>query len=227
METTGIIGYILFALSEILPLINVPTNGIIQTLLLGLGKAFKPPDKDIELAQKTVVKPEFTKLVNTIESNSQLSEIINHIINNSQYINILSNLINNNQLLNDFTQLANNNQLQQILNNLINNSQLYNNVFLIMNSPEQFDSYLQNKHLLNNILTKDYVLESLPFLTKQNTSIIQDINEFPQLVNLVKQIVHNEHKINILNILNTLLLNPDLISNINDLVNQAISNTVP
>jgi hypothetical protein len=35
-----IVDYVLFAISEILPLINVPTNGLLQTLMLGFKDAF-------------------------------------------------------------------------------------------------------------------------------------------------------------------------------------------
>ena len=62
-----IIGYVLFGISEILPLINIPTNGILHSLVLGFGNAFKNPEKDIELAQVLVhTKPTYANIVNTI-----------------------------------------------------------------------------------------------------------------------------------------------------------------
>lgn len=51
-----IIGFTLFAISEIIPLLPIPANGIFHSFLIGLHNSFKNPIKDIESGKKIMDK---------------------------------------------------------------------------------------------------------------------------------------------------------------------------
>lgn len=79
-NTSAIIGYILFAVSEILPLLPIPTSGILHTFIIGTGNAFKAPRKDIELAIQTVQDKEFAQIINALKSNPRLKKTVMNMI---------------------------------------------------------------------------------------------------------------------------------------------------
>jgi hypothetical protein len=65
MDTTTIIGYVLFAISEILPLLPIPTNGVFHSLTIGLKNSIKNSNNDIEVAQNVLKqKPDIANIVN-------------------------------------------------------------------------------------------------------------------------------------------------------------------
>ena len=89
MDSSAIIGFVLFILSEILPLINIKSNGIFHSLLLGLGNAFKNntliKNKDIELAESLInTKTNYANIINTINTNHQIRDVIEHLLINPQ-----------------------------------------------------------------------------------------------------------------------------------------------
>lgn len=51
-----IIGFTLFAISELIPLLPIPANGIFHSFLIGLHNSFKNPIKDIESGKKLMDK---------------------------------------------------------------------------------------------------------------------------------------------------------------------------
>lgn len=51
-----IIGFTLFAISEIIPILPIPANGIFHSFLIGLHNSFKDPIKDIETGQQLINK---------------------------------------------------------------------------------------------------------------------------------------------------------------------------
>lgn len=51
-----IIGFTLFAISEIIPLLPIPANGIFHSFFIGLHNSFKNPIKNIETGQKIMEK---------------------------------------------------------------------------------------------------------------------------------------------------------------------------
>lgn len=184
-----IIGYILFALSEILPLINIPTNGFLHTFILGFSNAFQNKQKDIEMAQVLVEKQNFADIINTISTNPQIKTLIDKLINDPQLSNTLHSILDNNPLYLQLQKLTNNTQLQSILNTLINDQQLCNNI---------------------SVLTPDI----LKILTPQNTNLLNDTHT----LDIIRSIDPSQ-KQNILNIINILNSHPDMIPNIINLVN--------
>ena len=51
-NTAAIIGYVLFAISEIIPLLPIPANGVFHSFIIGLQNSFKNPHVDLELGQQ-------------------------------------------------------------------------------------------------------------------------------------------------------------------------------
>ena len=47
-----IIGYVLFAISEIIPLLPIPANGVFHSFIIGLQNSFKNHHIDLELGQQ-------------------------------------------------------------------------------------------------------------------------------------------------------------------------------
>ena len=78
-NAVSIIGFVFFALSELLPLLPIPANGFLHSLFIGLKNSFAKQTKnvDLEIAQSLVnTRPEFVELVNTIEGNSNLIDAL-------------------------------------------------------------------------------------------------------------------------------------------------------
>lgn len=217
MDTVAtIIGYVLFGISELLPFMNTPPNGILNIFTMGFTNAFKPLNKDIELATSLVEKPNFANIVNTISTNPQIKSLIDSIISNPQLSNTLHIITTNNTLTNQLHILSNRPQLQTILGNLISNPEFCNNIFII--DPVLLNGYIQNKDLITNLLNNKQIL---PLLTQQNLSILQNID--PEFVNTIHNTINNtENKQEIFHIIDTLNTHPNLIANINGLVNQAV-----
>lgn len=189
----SIIGYILFGLSEILPFINVPTNGFLHTFILGFSNAFKNKEKNIELAQVLVEKQNFADIINTVSTNPQIKTLIDTLINDPNLVNTFNSLLNNNSQLSilQLQKLTNNTQLQSILNTLINNTQLV------------------------SILSDD----TLKLLTPQNTTLLKALSKDVGMSETILSIDPSQKQA-ILNIINIFKSKPELISDINNLVNQ-------
>ncbi len=79
---TAIVGYVLFAVSEILSVLDIPTNGILQSFMLGLKNAFlnpKPQIKDI-----VANDPQYQKLMTYLYNDSSTRNFISNMIDNPQ-----------------------------------------------------------------------------------------------------------------------------------------------
>lgn len=195
-DVATIIGYVLFGLSEILPFINVPTNGFLHTFILGFSNAFKNKEKNIELAQVLVEKQNFADIINTVSTNPQIKNLIDTLINDPQKSNTLNSLLNNSQL--PFLQLqkfTNNTQLQSLVNTLIDNIQLV------------------------SILSED--TDILKLLTPQNTTLLKALSKDIGISETILSIDPSQ-KQDILNIINIIKSKPELISKINNLVNEHV-----
>jgi len=48
METVAVIGLVLFLLSEVLPFLPIPQNGLAQAIVAALLKVFPKPEKPAE-----------------------------------------------------------------------------------------------------------------------------------------------------------------------------------
>ena len=80
-----IIGYVLFSISEILPLLPIKTSGLLHTMILGFRDAFKSPDKDIELVMSFIHGDKsLVSMVNTLGTNAQLKQFVESVVQNPQ-----------------------------------------------------------------------------------------------------------------------------------------------
>ena len=219
--TSTVIGYVLFSISEILPFINVPTSGILHTFILGFKNAFTNPAKDIELAEILVSKPDFAHIINTISTNPQIKTLIESLLSNPQLSNSLQVVTSGNNMLDSqLPILTSRPQLQMILTALIKDPQFCNNIASLINNPQLLNVYFQNKDLITNLSNNTQLISSLPLLTPQNLTILHELDT--QNSNTISNILHSENKHSICNIVDILVSHPDLIQNINGLVNQAI-----
>ena len=94
--TNFIIGISFFAISEILPILPIPANGILHSIFIGLKNSFNP---DIVSDTNTInslisTKPEIGKFISNVKNNPKLFETISMLNRNpeiSKYIKHLSN----------------------------------------------------------------------------------------------------------------------------------------
>jgi hypothetical protein len=108
-DVTSIIGFCFFAVSEILPLLPVNTNGILHSFIIGFKDSFKNIDHDIELAQKLIQKkPDIANVVNIASTNTVIQDCINDILQNQHLIPHIQALCKNSDLQNVFQNLKNN-----------------------------------------------------------------------------------------------------------------------
>ena len=169
-----IVGYVLFAISEILPLINIPTNGILQSLVIGVGKAFKNPEKDIEMANMLIKnKPEFVNIVNSISTNPQILQIVNSLISNPFDANNVTIIQNNPDISNVVSMIGNNNQLRNTVVGLASDPNLYNNINMLLNNPKTASNMLA-------LHTNTKLEQALPVLIANNNLL--DAFKIPDLM---------------------------------------------
>lgn len=101
MDTTTIIGYVLFVVSEVLPLLPIPTNGLLHSLTIGLKNSLKNSNSDIEIAQNILHnKPDIASIINTTVSNPALKDTINNIVNHQELVPLINALNTNTNLQN-------------------------------------------------------------------------------------------------------------------------------
>jgi len=110
-NSVSIIGFVFFALSELLPLLPIPANGFLHSLFIGLKNSFAKQTKnvDLEIAQSLVnTRPEFVELVNTIEGNSNLIDALKMLTKSPELVSLVQKIADdkNLQLIN--TLLINN-----------------------------------------------------------------------------------------------------------------------
>jgi len=111
MDVFTIIGYILFALSELFSLLPINTNGFLDTLRVGLRNSISDSNgnPDIEMAQNILrSKPEIAKLINDISTNPKLTSTVNRLTGNLHVVQFVNTLIKNQDVQFIFTLLKNN-----------------------------------------------------------------------------------------------------------------------
>jgi hypothetical protein len=72
-----ILGYSLFAFSEIIPLLPIPANGLLHSIVIGLKNSIsnKKPTEDAEIAHVVLDKqPDIANVVSTLQGNFRLIE---------------------------------------------------------------------------------------------------------------------------------------------------------
>ena len=116
-NAVSIIGFVFFALSELLPLLPIPANGFLHSLFIGLKNSFAKQTKnvDLEIAQSLVnTRPEFVELVNTIEGNSNLIDALKMLTKSPELVSLVQKIADdkNLQLIN--TLLINNLKINEI-----------------------------------------------------------------------------------------------------------------
>ena len=118
--TTSIIGYILFAISEILPFIPIHTNGVVQSLIMGFKHSFNQHDGEIELAQQLITKkPTVANLINIMSTNKVIHDCVEGILENQHIIPHIQMLCNNPELQMIFHSLNTNPMLLNSVKNLM------------------------------------------------------------------------------------------------------------
>jgi hypothetical protein len=120
VDYTSIVGYVLFVVSELLPLLPIHTNGVFHSFLIGLQKSFKQPDKDIELAQRLINKnPSVTNLINTVSTNPSIQNCVQNILDNVNVVPYVQMLCNSPELQTIFHAASTNPMLLNNIKNLI------------------------------------------------------------------------------------------------------------
>jgi hypothetical protein len=118
--TTSIIGYILFAISEILPFFPIHTNGVVQSLIMGFKHSFNQHDGEIELAQQLITKkPTVANLINIMSTNKVIHDCVEGILENQHIIPHIQMLCNNPELQLIFHSLNTNPMLLNSVKNLM------------------------------------------------------------------------------------------------------------
>jgi len=118
---TIIIGYTLFALSEIIAVLPIPANGMFHSLLIGLkNSVYKINYKDIEMAQTLIsTKPDMANIITTLQGNSKLIDSVKTVINNPEIITNVENIVKDKNL--------------QFINTLlINNPEIINDIKVVI-----------------------------------------------------------------------------------------------
>lgn len=127
-NTITIIGYALFAVSELAGILPIPANGLLHSLAIGLKNSLSRgrSDADIEMAQKLVKhKPVMADIINCLQGNPTLIAAVNTLISNPQVINNVDSLVKDRSLLHINTMLQSNpdiiSHVQKIIIEQINN----------------------------------------------------------------------------------------------------------
>ena len=223
----AIIGYVLFGLSEILPLINFPANGILHTFFVGFANAFKTPEKEMELAQRTLqTKPDFANIINAISTSPSVKSILDGVIQDPQFASNISTVQNSPNLYNQMNILTTSPQIQKILDmtskdpllcknvaNVVTNRDLYNIVRVISTSDHLIDT-LNNTAVLQNLTNYPDILNNLQYINPHISSNITLLIDNPHLSSTVSELQNNPDSSRILTVINKIISRPELIDDI-------------
>ena len=202
MDATTIIGYALFIASEIFAMLPTQSSGFFQTLVLGFGKAFKIPEKDIELAKSVISNDKScATTVNILSTNPQLKAVVDNIVNNAKVLSIYANVNDNVDLINKIHDNI-------TLHNMINTIKDDNALITSMNTVVQ-----KNPHIMTIVESNLGVIERLN--TQLANNLIQLMNS-PHLSSTLNNMVTlNETDFNnVLTILDTINSNPSTINDV-------------
>jgi hypothetical protein len=191
IDITTFVGYILFFVSEILPLLHIPTNGILHTFVLGISNAFKVRTRDVQLARDVVKDSNFANVVNTLSNNPTIKKVIDDVLANPQLALALTsnNGVSKSVLLNQVNNLNSNPQLQNIMDYLTKNPQLQNNMASLLNNG-------------------------------QGLNVIQQLTSSPQLLSPLNTLVSLQNNQDVITLLNRVATRPELLASVNEILNQ-------
>lgn len=105
-----IVGYVLFAISEVAAILPVPANGMFHSLLIGLKNSISKIDtNDIEMAQTLIsTRPDMANIITTLQGNPKLISTVKTVINNPEIITNVEKLANDKNMQFINTLLSNN-----------------------------------------------------------------------------------------------------------------------
>lgn len=199
----SIVGFSLFFVSEILPLLPIPTNGILDTFVRGFSNAFKSRTNDVQMAREIVKNPTYANIINTLSNNSVIKSTVDNVMTNPKLAYVVTSVQNNPTLLNGLNVLISNKSLIDVMNVLINDIELCNSVILmlpVLTSNKDFAKILQNTITNPTIINNIYNLSQNPrlntVLSNVNSqslpdilNIIEKINNKPELIKELQKIV--------------------------------------
>jgi hypothetical protein len=213
---TTIVGFGLFLMSELLPLLKIQGNGLIHSLFLGFGNAFTNLPKDLEAAQTAISNnPDFTNIVNFISENPQMKSLVKSLIKDPQLLSIIQNgglttiksLIKDPQLASNIhssglttsqlNMITGNAQVKGVVDMLVTNPQFCNNVSMMLNNPDLVNKIVMvsnNQQLSNNLpvlLNNPNLMTNLQVFTDNPnlSACLPFIN--PQISSNIQQLVRN------------------------------------
>lgn len=223
----AIIGYVLFGVSELLPLINISANGILHSFVVGFANAFKSMGKDMELAQRILQsKPDFVGIVNTIATNPSIKNIMDNVIQDPQFASNISKVQNSSNLYNQVNVLTANAQVQKVVDqiskdsllcknvvNLVSNRELYDVVRVISTSDHLIDA-LSNTAVLQNLTNYPDILSNLQYINPLISSNVTLLINNPHLSTTVSNLENNQDSSRILSVVDKMISKPTLIDDI-------------
>jgi len=128
-DITTIIGYSLFAFSEIIPLLPIPANGILHSLAIGITNSFSntKPNTDAEIAHTLInTKPQMANVVSTLEGNFRLTDALKLLNSKPQLIPYIEKLAYDKNLHFINSLLVNNpdciNEIKHLIINCLSNT---------------------------------------------------------------------------------------------------------
>ena len=110
-----IVGYVLFGISELLPLIPIPTNGFLHTVLIGLKNSVKIQKGDVEMGD---MDNSLKNILDMLKNNKDLKDSLNVLIDNKDLQDNFKYL--NSQIISNILVLIQNPRFSNILMSLSN-----------------------------------------------------------------------------------------------------------
>ena len=184
----SIVGFSLFFFSEILPLLPIPTNGIVDTFIRGFSNAFKSRPNNVQMARETVKNPNFANIVNTLSNNSVIKTTVDNIMSNPKLSYIITSVQNNPNLLNQLNIIVSNKNLLDTMSILINDIPLCNSIINIISTNKELFGHINSDNI--NVITKitqnprlNTVLSNInPQFLPEILNVVEKCNNKPELI---------------------------------------------
>jgi hypothetical protein len=125
-SASAIVGFVLFAISEILPFLPLNTNGVLHSFVIGFRDSFRKLDQDIELAQQFVKNPEIAPMVNSVSTNPVLQKCFQDVLENQHLIPHIHTLCNSPDIQHVFNNINSNPTMLKNVTNLIARNSIVN-----------------------------------------------------------------------------------------------------
>ncbi len=91
IDVAAIIGFVLLGISELLPLLPIPSNGLLHSIFIGLQNSIKNNNADVELAKQILNKhPYIADIVKQISTNPAVIDNVKALLSNVQLNNLVS-----------------------------------------------------------------------------------------------------------------------------------------